>query len=303
MRCSSVLFALLASSTAFGQASNGSFVRDGVKLYYTSEGSGKPLILLAGGPGMEPDYLKPAEEKLKSWRRCVLLEQRGTGRSQIQLKSSAFQVRQYVEDLEAMRKALKLRKLDLFGHSWGGMLAMAYAAAYPHHVGKLILCSSGGPDAAFMPTFEDNIGMRLTAEDMAEEKKWSSPDEMKKNRQAAADEALRAIVPGYFFDRSKALAFRKASKDLPKLINVGVNELVFDRTNLGRYNSAPGLRKLHCKTLIIQGKQDPVDESTGYQIHGAIHRSRLELLDRCGHFPWIEAPGKFWPEIHAFLTR
>jgi proline iminopeptidase len=284
------------------QKAGGSFASGGSRIYYTAEGAGKPLILLSGGPGFEPSYLKEVEDKLAATRRCVLLEQRGTGRSQIKLTPDAFTVDQYVADVEALRQTLKLEKLDLFGHSWGGMLAMAYAAAHPTHVGTLILCDSGGPTTDFVQTSIDNESMRMNAEDWAEVKKWSSPEESKKNPQMAADSMLRAFAPGFFYDRSKAIAFREQMAKAPKVVNVGVQELVTRPEAMKKYNLLPGLRRLHCRALVIMGKQDPMDESTGYLIRDSIPGAKLVLLDRCGHFPWIEAPQEFWRDVRSFLA-
>ncbi len=61
---------------------DGSIQNEGVEIYYETIGQGDPLLLLSGGPGFDPDYLIPLAQELGKSYQCILLEQRGTGRSQ-----------------------------------------------------------------------------------------------------------------------------------------------------------------------------------------------------------------------------
>lgn len=96
--------------------------------------------------------------------KAILLEQRGTGRSR-PAKLDEMTLDVVVHDLEALREHLKQPRLFLVGHSWGGMLAMAYAAMFPDRVERLILIDSGGPTLEFVTRFDDNIRSRLRPED------------------------------------------------------------------------------------------------------------------------------------------
>ena len=71
----------------------------------------------------------------------------------------------YVSDVEALRAHLQIDKWVVLGHSWGGMLAMAYAARHPDRVRALVLVASGGPTLRFMDYFFDNQVVRLTLEE------------------------------------------------------------------------------------------------------------------------------------------
>ena len=75
-----------------------------------------------------------------------------------------------IEKLEALRQHLGLEKMTFAGHSWGGMLAMAYAASHPDRVERLILIGSGGPTREFLDYYEDNIGSDSTLERKLEER-------------------------------------------------------------------------------------------------------------------------------------
>ncbi len=50
----------------------------------------------------------------------------------------------------------------------------------------------------------------------------------------------------------------------------------------------PALQRLSVPALIVAGRQDPIDPAMQDEIHRALKKSRLVLLDRCGHFAWLE---------------
>lgn len=281
-------------------AADGSFTRDGVELHYRTAGTGTPAILLSGGPGFDVDYMVPLGEFLPASYQRIFYEQRGTGRSKVQLTPETMTLQQVVEDLDALRVHLKQERLLLVGHSWGGMLAMAYAAAHPDRVDRLILIGSGGPTLEFTEWFPDNIRMRLRPADLEAERYWDEAVKRGVDPDKAALESIRAITPGYFFDRAKGLAF--ASELADGSVHAQVNALLFtDMTK--HYDSRPGLRKLDRPVLIVHGHQDPVGDKTAEDIHSVIKTSVLKYINKSGHFPWIEQPEEFRSAIAEFLGR
>jgi proline iminopeptidase len=280
-------------------AADGSFTREGVELHYRTTGTGTPVIMLSGGPGLEVDYMVTVGEFLPASYQRVLYEQRGTGRSKVRLAPETMTMQHVVEDLEALRVHLKQDRLLLVGHSWGGMLAMAYAAAHPDRVDRMILIGPGGPTLDFIQWFPDNIRMRLRPEDIAAERYWDEAVKRGVEADKAALEGLRAITPGYFFDRAKGLAFASLLTD--GTVHAHVNELLF--TDMAKhYDLRPGLTQLNRPVLIIQGHQDPVGDKTAEDIHGVIKGSVLAYINKSGHFPWIEQPDDFRKAIAEFFA-
>lgn len=280
-------------------AQDGSFTRDGVQLFYRTAGAGTPAILLSGGPGFTVDYMIPVGEFLPASYQRVFYEQRGTGRSRLPaMTPENMTLPHVVADLEALRVHLRQERLFLVGHSWGGMLAMAYAAAHPDRVDRMITIGPGGPTLEFAQWFNDNIRMRLRPEDIAAERYWDDAPRRGVDVDKAALESIRAITPGYFFDREKGLAFRSMLTD--GTITVRVNELLFADMAKG-YDSRPGLARLNRPVLIVQGHQDPVGDKTAEDIHKAITSSMLKYINQCGHMPWIEQPDQFRRILAEFL--
>jgi proline iminopeptidase len=165
---------------------------------------------------------------------------------------------------------------------------MAYAAAHPDRVGRLLLIGPGGMDPQFQAYFGPNLEMRL----------WP-PDKEARAAAKTPVQNIRALTPAYFFDREKALAFAKAMPD--DALHGDVSAALWP--DLAKsYNVRDAMKKFDRPTLIVQGRQDPIGESTAYEIHLAIQGSSLQLLNRCGHFPWLEQPEPFFKAAREFLS-
>jgi proline iminopeptidase len=289
-----LLFTLGAS------AQDGSFTRDGVQLHYRAAGSGTPVVFLSGGPGFDVDYMMPVGEFVPASYRRVFYQQRGTGRSRLSaITEQNMTLRQVVEDLEALRVHLKQERLFLIGHSWGGMLAMAYAAAHPDRVDRMILIGPGGPTLEFTSWFNDNIRARLRPEDLEAQRKWNEAAQLGVDPDKAGLEGMKAISPAYFFERDKGLAFASQLRD--GTFTALVNALLFADMAKG-YDLRPNLAKLARPVLIVQGRQDPIGDKTAESIRASITSSVLQYIDQCGHFPWIERPEQFRRIVSEFFA-
>ncbi len=275
--------------------------RDGFSLYYRTSGAGKPIIFLAGGPGLEVDYVIPSAELFPAGYQRLFLEERGTGRSRpAKLTAENISLRLMVDDLEALRAHLKLDRFILAGHSWGGLLAMSYASAHPEKIERLILI-----DSAWLPTkesaqwFSDNIEARLRPEDLETLRHLADAARQGMDQDKLPLEVFRAMLPGYFFDRAKGLAFAAqlpdgtSHRDASALLSADPNRNVDIRD---------GLRRVTGPVLIIQGHQDPVGDKAAEDIHAALPTSALRYIDRCGHFPWLEQPEKMKAILAEFLS-
>jgi len=94
----------------------------GGKLYYEEEGHGIPLVLLNPGPGGSHQHFHPYFSRLDDIARVIYYDMRGIGKSSIDDTGKTYTIRQAVEDLEYLRKALKIDKWVVVGWSFGGFL-------------------------------------------------------------------------------------------------------------------------------------------------------------------------------------
>src|SRR5574338_1488781 len=97
------------------------------------------LLYLHGGPGAGSyDFSVFEGRRLGARLNVVMFDQRGVLRSQPLADADTCTLRDLVEDTEALRQALGVRSWTILGHSFGGMLALSYALAYPNSVDKVI---------------------------------------------------------------------------------------------------------------------------------------------------------------------
>jgi len=251
---------------------------DGTEIYYEEYGQGKTLILLAGGPGLNPDYLKGFYDKLSKKYRCIILHQRGTGKSILsEVNKQTVNVDRYIEDLNSLYKELGNEKLILVGHSWGGMLSFSYAANEPEKIEKIILLNTGGVTDKFYSWFGSNINMRLFPEDL---ELYQSQIDNKRS-------TLVAIWPGYFFDREMALKSRPAL-DYKFNNQAGINSLASGDWRKRSEERVEKLKNYTGPIDLITGRQDPVGESVVYEAKTVFPQLNYTFIERCGHFPWLE---------------
>lgn len=263
---------------------------DGTVIHYDVIGKGEPVVLLSGGPGFSPDYLRPIAEKLADKYAFILLHQRGTGKSS---GAKELQMPKLVEDLEALRKHLDERSLVLAGHSFGGIVAMMYAREHPDKTGMLALIASGGPTLKSMMKFNANLEARFTAEEKASIADWTA--RMKDDRAKAVFEITKAKTAAYFADRSKAHLLTDP------MTTESFNDATFWAIvpQMMALDLRAGLEKVKSPVLVLHGKQDPLESAQ--EVHETFPGSRLEIIENAGHFPWLEQPEVFYKNLDGFL--
>ncbi len=285
---------------------------NGVLIYYEEFGKGKPLMIVHGGPGASHDYFLPYLLPLAKDNRLVFIDERGSGQSQKLQDSTQYTVENMVEDVEAVRKALDLGKMSLLGHSYGGVLAQAYALKYQQHLTHLILCS----------TFPSTSQMNQVLADI---KKNMSPelrdriDKMEKaglfghglpyqqNRYTDAY-MIAAWGEGYFpylyqnrpdpnFD---PVANGVMSWRLYREMWGSDGEFVIDG-NLKSVEYVDKLSTIKVPTLITCGDHDECPPSLAREMHDKIAGSKLVIFPHSGHMTFVDQPDMFIKTVDDFL--
>jgi len=122
------------------------------KVWTKRIGHGKlKVLVLHGGPGFSHDYLEALESFLPdAGIEMYYYDQLGCSNSDHPDDSSLWTIARYVEEVEEVRKGLRLESFVLYGHSYGGALAMEYALKYPQHLRGLIVSNMAASSAAFL---------------------------------------------------------------------------------------------------------------------------------------------------------
>jgi proline iminopeptidase len=281
--------------------------RDDVRLYYRVIGSGDPVLVVHGGPGLDHGYLAPDLEPLAASYRLIFYDQRGAGRSTIVSDAPLLGLDAHIADLDAIRQHLVPDGANVLGHSWGAALAARYALAHPQAVTRLVLVS---PGAVRYAPYERDLMARVTA--------WMDQDDLAElaRREAALRDptgdvrgACRAffalLLRGYFHDLTDDAAPRRMRGDMCGAPDDALRNLwlvsATTMDSLGEYDWREDFRDLRVPTLLITGVRDVFPVESMREWEAAIPGARLVLLDRAGHFPHVEEPEAFFEAVLGFL--
>jgi len=273
----------------------------GLDIHYRMIGQGKPLLILGGGPGDNADRYLSLCDLLSKNTLCILVEQRGTGKSTPPAcDATTIHVGLTLDDFEAIRQQTGLKEWSVLGFSYGGWLASLYAHEYPQSISKLVLLGSMGLNWDGLESFEDNITSRLHPEDLEKVAYWSDKNRLKANRQHAITEIVRAKMPAYFYSRQKSLEISETICDsdfnfsMGRFIYEDAVKRKLDLTQMGNPFSHP--------VLIVHGRQDPGGDGVAYILRDYYAKSQMVFIEKAGHYAWIEQPEKVLSAIETFMA-
>ncbi|PYX89144.1 MAG: hypothetical protein DMG67_15705 [Acidobacteria bacterium] len=286
---------------------------NGVSIYYTTVGHGAPLVIVHGGPGASHDYFLPYLLPLARSNKLVFIDERGSGRSEKLEDASQYTVENMVEDVESVRQALGLGKINLLGHSYGGVLAQAYALKYQKNLSHLVLGS----------TFQSTAAMN----DVLAREKQSMPSAEREKLEAFEKAGLfgkgKPWEKGRYPNEYATLAwgdgyfpFLYQRRPDPNYDPVAGNttlswelyremwgshgEFVIDG-NLKSVEYTDRLSTIHVSTLVLCGDHDESDPTLSQTMHEKIAGSKLVILPQSGHMTFVDQPNLFIKTVDDFL--
>ena len=293
-----VAFLLFLGKT-FAQTEGYAKNNDSSLTYYKTFGKGEPLLIINGGPGMNSNGFADMAQTLSKNQETIIYDQRGTGKSKLnKLDSSTVSMKLMADDLESLRKHLKIKKWNILGHSFGGMLASYYATVYPNSINKMILSSSGGVDLSLLKG-ENLIEAGLNQAQKDSLNYWNDKIEKGDTTHVARLGRGRAMAPAYVYNQKyvPVIAERLTQG------NSTLNLLLWSDMQKMNFDCKAKLKNFKNPVLIIQGKQDIISNEIGELAHKTYPNSTLILLDRSKHYGWLDATEKYFSEINSFLKK
>jgi proline iminopeptidase len=307
----------IASSAAEAQTPSGlrngehNVVLNGVRLWYRVAGSPKastpPVVFLHGGPGYNSYSFAAIEGPLLERNlRMVYFDQRGSGRSE-RPWTGDYRIQTLVEDVDALRRSLGVGKIALIGHSFGGTLALEYAAAHPDHVAKMVLVDvlwdaplqcryrrraleELRPDAYTRVAKDtvDSAGVRRSDCELEFRGLQGAEREAFSNAMMFPDSARRVVQDSV----DKASGLRNTGELSNALFNAGLLNYQFNK-----------LDRLTMPVLVIVGGRDRAVGGPPQEVLSArLPHGKLVELPKGGHFPYLEEPERFTREVAAFIA-
>lgn len=276
---------------------------NGAKLYVDIEGAGlvpdglemrqKPtLLLLHGGPGADHSIYKPVFSELSDIAQIVYFDHRGNGRSTGD-DPATWTLAQWADDVVGLCDILGIEKPIVYGASFGGFVAQAYATRYPEHPGKLALASTAAHVnfATIFTAFEDIGGTKAR---QVAEAYWRNP-----SAESRAD----------YFDVCLPL-YRATSGGTPDWLKRTIvrNEVAihFNGPNNehGRFDFRMALARITCPVLVLAGDRDPIMPLAFSETIAAslpAHLVQFETFANCGHGVIPDNPTAAMRTIREFI--
>lgn len=287
---------------------------NGLMIYYLTLGRGEPLLILHGGPGASHDYFLPYLLPLARHNRLVFIDERGSGRSQKLENPSGYTIENMADDLETVRQALNLGKVNLLGHSFGGALAQAYALKYQRNLNHLILASTFSSTKAMNQVFvrmKQNLSpeLRERIDKMEAVGLFGQGKDYQKNRYPK-EYMIAAWGEGYFpylyqnhpDPNEDPETEGVMSWDLYREMWGSHGEFVIDG-NLRSVEYTDRLATLTVPTMIVVGDHDECDPSLSQTMHEKIANSKLVILPKSGHMTFVDQNPMFIKAVDQFLHQ
>jgi len=246
-------------------------------------GSGPPVLLLHGGPGLGFDYLRDLADELAEENDVAWYQQRGLAPSAV---DGPFTVAEDVGDARRVLDALGWERAYVVGHSWGGHLALHVAEAMPERLlGVLSVDPLGSVGDGRWPEFDEEI-FRRTPEPVRERAREIDERSMAGEvSDELALEGMRLVWPAYFADPEHAppmpelrIASERSAAMVPSI-----------------FEALPaleaGLTGIRVPVGFVHGSRSPMPLAASTDAADLIPGAWVEVVDGAGHFVWVEAPG------------
>jgi pimeloyl-ACP methyl ester carboxylesterase len=258
---------------------------DGRTLAWRELGSGPLLLLHCGGPGFSSLYFGDLPE-LAAERTLLLLDPRGTGGSSRPPDPSAYDLEDYVADVETLREHLGLDRIDLLGHSHGGFVAIVWAGTHPDRVGRLVLASTA-------TRFTDEIRQRRLAPIATHQGRPYFEDAVaalqdQQSGNYSSDEELLAL-----YERAGRVLVPLGTDVEPvgrALLAAGINADTmrhFNNSIAAGMDLRPFLPRIEAPTLVLTAVDDAFGGPTAEEIAAALPDSTSAVVPG-DHFSFLE---------------
>ncbi len=265
----------------------------GINLHYVEAGKGPPLLFLHGLGGSWKDWSANLPAFAATYQ-VMAIDFPGFGDSD--KPEVKYSIDWFTHIVESFIREKKLERVNVIGHSMGGLVALDLAARLNSPVKKLVVT-----DAVGIGDKSEFISYAMTKKIMGPETRWESFEKF-------LQEEFRAMVDGFIKDQKPKTArefFESVPKNpftgspfLPMTTNVQMTASIID------FDIRPKLASIRQPTLILWGAKDPVaPPQDASLLKKEILQSRLVLFPDSGHSPMIEHPSLFNQELGKFLQE
>lgn len=292
------------TDTAWQFAKEGRADVPGGRIWYGIVGdlnSGKtPLLVIHGGPGMAHDYLHPLVD-LADERAVIFYDQLDAGLSDRPNDPNNWNISRFLKEIDVLRDVLGLNRVSIFGNSWGGTLAAAYAATQPEGLENVILSS---PLLRTETWITDNNQYRAELPENVR----STMDACEAEARTDSQEYQDAV--GIFYSRHLCRidpwpdyvlkTFEEANLECYGSM-WGLNEFTCTGTLKG-YDSTENLGCIKAPTLMIVGEFDEATPASSNEFADLIPNCEFVVVEDASHLAFVEKRGVYMSILRKTLA-
>jgi proline iminopeptidase len=271
---------------------------DGVSLNIAEVGSGHPLILLHGGPGLDHHELHPWLDPLAgAGFRLIYVDMRGQGGSE-RVDPQSLTIQVFAQDVDRLARALELEEFSLYGHSFGAIVSLAHALERGT-AGHYVISSGAASSEALAADVEREID-RFEPAAMREQIKRSWDAEPNVSTVAEFRDIMTSQMPFHFWEMGDAYrTFTEKDETVysPEVL------AHFAKNGYGGFEWVDHLRWISKPMLVVTGRYDRTcTVARSQEIHDEVAGSQLVVIEKAAHMTHIEQPKALMDAVRKWFT-
>jgi proline iminopeptidase len=286
----------------------------GKQATYEVIGRGEPLLWFQGGPGLAASLLRHDAEHFADRFTNYLIDPHGSGGSTPPAGPEEYSAERHAHFYEEVRQALGLGSVSLLGFSFGGGVALAYAAHFPQvtrrciTVGGYVLGDEGEEQVAaqaaaqFARVLARHASAPWYPEVYAVFEPWTERV-LAATDHAEVDAMFGTVLPFYFAhpERPEMAAYIAGIR---RDVTFDLRAVQAWEAGLGQNTDLRHLfERIRCPLLVTVGDADFIGGlPQGEVIFHGVPQASLAVLPDCGHFVFAESPGLFRQTVLEWMA-
>jgi len=251
-----------------------------VKIYYDIRGEGEPIAFLNGIMARTVSWGNQTKYFVSNGYKIILHDFRGQGQSE--RPRIKYSMDMHVEDLKELLDKLNIKKLHLVGLSYGGKVALMFALKYPEYIKSLTVVST-------TPTVDKAIRAKVD--------RWILGARFRSGRIL-----FQIVYPDIYSDGFLEQKWEFVMTTAPAFEQIDFDALIELSKAFLEVDLKGKMSSINVPTLIVVGSEDKVfPPKYSKMIHEEIKRSKLIIVEGCGHVIIWEKPDEFNKIVHEFI--